>query len=119
LDWRGINPFDPPTCALLEIHPFEDGWRTLSGLAAQASSDMPGVIDDVPSPCIGICSLDPVTGWCKGCYRTIDEIAGWVRRSAAERRGIVDAADQRRRAIEAPVKGETSGQGAASGRRWR
>ena len=31
----------------------------------------------VPSPCISVCRIDPATGWCEGCYRTIDEIARW------------------------------------------
>ena len=32
---------------------------------------------DVPSPCINVCRMDDRTGWCEGCLRTIDEIAGW------------------------------------------
>ncbi len=31
----------------------------------------------IASPCIGICALDPVTQWCRGCARSRDEIAGW------------------------------------------
>src|SRR5262245_45156479 len=31
----------------------------------------------VPSPCIGICTMDEVLGWCRGCGRTDDEIAEW------------------------------------------
>jgi predicted Fe-S protein YdhL (DUF1289 family) len=31
----------------------------------------------VPSPCISLCTMDAVTGYCKGCYRTINEIATW------------------------------------------
>jgi uncharacterized protein len=31
----------------------------------------------VPSPCINICRMDPKTGWCEGCFRTLDEIAQW------------------------------------------
>ncbi|PRC93729.1 DUF1289 domain-containing protein [Solimicrobium silvestre] len=30
-----------------------------------------------PSPCTNICKIDAQTGWCEGCWRTIDEIAGW------------------------------------------
>ncbi|MGE3691180.1 MAG: DUF1289 domain-containing protein [Novosphingobium sp.] len=29
------------------------------------------------SPCISICRIDPATGWCLGCKRTLDEIADW------------------------------------------
>lgn len=31
----------------------------------------------VPSPCVSICELDEARGRCKGCYRTLQEIAGW------------------------------------------
>ena len=31
----------------------------------------------VPSPCISVCRIDPATGWCLGCARTLDEIAAW------------------------------------------
>lgn len=33
------------------------------------------------SPCVGVCKLDPVTGWCLGCARTGEEIALWRRQS--------------------------------------
>jgi prolyl-tRNA editing enzyme YbaK/EbsC (Cys-tRNA(Pro) deacylase)/predicted Fe-S protein YdhL (DUF1289 family) len=32
---------------------------------------------DVPSPCVSVCRMDGVTGWCEGCWRTLDEIAQW------------------------------------------
>ena len=31
----------------------------------------------VPSPCTSVCRMDPATGWCLGCWRTLDEIAAW------------------------------------------
>jgi uncharacterized protein len=31
----------------------------------------------VPSPCINVCRMNPQTGLCEGCFRTIDEIAQW------------------------------------------
>jgi predicted Fe-S protein YdhL (DUF1289 family) len=31
----------------------------------------------VPSPCINVCTLDEVRGLCRGCLRTLDEIARW------------------------------------------
>jgi len=36
-----------------------------------------GRVEDVPSPCINVCKMDSHTGWCEGCFRTIDEIACW------------------------------------------
>lgn len=37
------------------------------------------------SPCVTVCVVDPVTGFCIGCGRTIEEIAGWLGMSSAER----------------------------------
>lgn len=33
--------------------------------------------DTVASPCVGVCRMHPDTGWCEGCFRTLDEIAAW------------------------------------------
>lgn len=33
--------------------------------------------EEVQSPCIGVCSMDDATGYCLGCYRTLDEIKAW------------------------------------------
>ena len=48
------------------------------------------------SPCIGICVLDPKTGFCRGCFRTIDEIAGWVDFTAEQKRRVLAAVAERR-----------------------
>jgi predicted Fe-S protein YdhL (DUF1289 family) len=39
----------------------------------------------IKSPCVSICVMDPATGWCEGCYRTLAEIGGWARFSPEER----------------------------------
>ena len=31
----------------------------------------------VPSPCVNICVMDEATGWCTGCFRTMNEIVAW------------------------------------------
>ena len=31
----------------------------------------------VESPCINVCSMNNATGYCQGCYRTIEEIQSW------------------------------------------
>jgi uncharacterized protein len=41
------------------------------------------------SPCIAVCVLDPKSGYCRGCFRTIDEIAGWVTLAGDEKRRIL------------------------------
>ena len=43
----------------------------------------------IPSPCIGVCTLDPADRTCIGCLRTVDEIARWPEMSPAERVQIV------------------------------
>jgi predicted Fe-S protein YdhL (DUF1289 family) len=49
------------------------------------------------SPCIAVCVIDPVTGYCRGCFRTIDEIAGWVTFTDDAKRRILAALVARRR----------------------
>jgi predicted Fe-S protein YdhL (DUF1289 family) len=42
-------------------------------------------MDNAPSPCVKICSLDPQQGVCSGCGRTLAEISGWIRFGQDER----------------------------------
>jgi predicted Fe-S protein YdhL (DUF1289 family) len=58
--------------------------------------------DDVPSPCVSICEMSPRTGLCRGCFRTLDEIAAWSVLDAATKRAIVDALPARRATAERP-----------------
>jgi predicted Fe-S protein YdhL (DUF1289 family) len=45
--------------------------------------------DPVQSPCIRVCWVDPRTGLCAGCLRTLDEIARWGGMSPGERRSLL------------------------------
>jgi predicted Fe-S protein YdhL (DUF1289 family) len=47
------------------------------------------VENPIESPCIKICTLDTQAGLCRGCGRTLEEIASWVRMSGTERRRIM------------------------------
>lgn len=49
----------------------------------------------VPSPCINVCKMSAATGWCEGCLRTIDEIAGWSSFDDAAKRAVWDAIERR------------------------
>ncbi|MEZ5923471.1 MAG: DUF1289 domain-containing protein [Hyphomicrobiaceae bacterium] len=51
----------------------------------------------MPSPCIKVCSIDPVTHLCIGCARTLDEIALWSRLSEADQARILRLLPARRR----------------------
>lgn len=42
----------------------------------------------VRSPCICVCQMDPRTGLCEGCYRTLDEIAAWSGMTDAQKREV-------------------------------
>ena len=52
----------------------------------------------VPSPCVSICRIDAATGWCEGCFRTIDEIACWGLLDEAEKLGVWSELKRRRAA---------------------
>jgi uncharacterized protein len=56
----------------------------------------PNESPQVPSPCVSICVIDPPTGLCAGCFRTLDEIAGWIDLSVEERRTLLAALPERR-----------------------
>lgn len=43
---------------------------------------------DVPSPCVSICRMDPASGLCEGCCRTIEEIAAWSQLDAERKRAV-------------------------------
>jgi predicted Fe-S protein YdhL (DUF1289 family) len=43
----------------------------------------------ISTPCIRVCVLDPDSGLCLGCGRTIDEIARWAAMTEAERTRIM------------------------------
>lgn len=44
---------------------------------------------EVESPCIKVCVVDPASGFCLGCFRTIDEIAGWSAMTPEARRAVL------------------------------
>ena len=50
-----------------------------------------------PSPCIAVCRLDEATGYCEGCWRTIDEIRDWIIMLPDERHAVLARLAERRR----------------------
>lgn len=60
------------------------------------------------SPCIRVCILDPDTGLCEGCGRTLDEIGRWSRLTEEERLEIMRGLEERMRKAFAPAPQETS-----------
>ena len=60
--------------------------------------------DTVASPCNSVCIVDPVTGLCGGCFRTLEEISGWIDFSATEKRTVIAALDARRSNFGAAIE---------------
>lgn len=60
--------------------------------------------DQIESPCIKTCIIDPQARLCTGCLRSIDEITQWSRMSPAARRAVMDDLPAR-----APFLAETKG----------
>jgi uncharacterized protein len=44
-----------------------------------------------PSPCISVCQMDAATGWCRGCYRKVEEITRWGQGSEQEKLAVWQA----------------------------
>lgn len=75
---------------------------------------------DAPSPCIAVCILDPETELCRGCYRTLAEIGGWMTMSHAQRLEVLAAVAERRqryKAAEAEARRQAARQARRAGRR--
>ena len=56
-----------------------------------------GVHAVIESPCNRVCTLDPTSGLCLGCGRSIDEITRWTQMTDAERARVI--AELSRRAV--------------------
>lgn len=69
----------------------------------------PPVASPVPSPCTGVCRIEPRTGWCAGCWRSLDEIAGWSTADETTKRVIWARLAERRAQAGAP---QAEGRGA-------
>ena len=64
--------------------------------------------DEIESPCIKLCVIDPATRHCMGCHRTIDEIGAWSRLTPEDRRRVMDALPARAAAAKPVRKGGRS-----------
>jgi len=68
----------------------------------------------IESPCILVCSINEESGYCLGCGRTRDEIAGWLSMTPGERRAVMDGlparlADLERTTLAEPFRAMPSG----------
>ena len=74
---------------------------TIKPIAARASLlSAAGYFDqnsdeDVPSPCISVCSMSDDRSHCIGCFRTVPEIKAWSQADRAQRLAIWSQLSQR------------------------
>jgi predicted Fe-S protein YdhL (DUF1289 family) len=57
----------------------------------------------IATPCIQVCTVDGQSGLCLGCFRTLQEIAGWARFTDDERAALMAELPSRRNRV-APEK---------------
>lgn len=55
------------------------------------------------SPCINVCVIDPFTGLCEGCGRTLDEVVQWGMMSEAQRIAIMAQLADRKALLNRPA----------------
>jgi predicted Fe-S protein YdhL (DUF1289 family) len=54
----------------------------------------------IESPCIRECVIEQATGYCRGCYRTLDEISYWMRYTPDERQRVMQSLSRRRAVVD-------------------
>ena len=64
--------------------------RAAAAAIAERAAEVAALPADatVPSPCVNICRIEPDSGLCAGCRRTLDEIAAWSRLDDARKRVV-------------------------------
>lgn len=54
----------------------------------------------IKSPCTSVCRIDPASGYCEGCFRSIPEITDWSRADDARKREILAEVARRKAASQ-------------------
>ena len=57
-------------------------------------------MSEAASPCTSVCKMNPTSGWCEGCLRTIDEIIAWGALDEAGKRHVLALLPARREQLE-------------------
>ncbi|MCF2904194.1 DUF1289 domain-containing protein [Octadecabacter sp. CECT 8868] len=55
--------------------------------------------DEIESPCIKICVVEPTSRLCTGCLRSIEEIGAWSSLSGDARKAVMDDLPNRTKLI--------------------
>lgn len=66
----------------------EPSTPTLSRPFVALATAVPKPGQTVPSPCVNVCRMSPVSGLCEGCWRNLDELRQWSRSSDDEKRAV-------------------------------
>lgn len=56
-------------------------------------------MSDVISPCIGVCRIDEPSGYCSGCFRSVDEIREWTALNDTQRQQLIQLLPLREGAV--------------------
>jgi predicted Fe-S protein YdhL (DUF1289 family) len=67
------------------------------------------------TPCVAVCTIDPESGFCLGCYRTMKEIARWQKLTESERKSMQTILDRRRADDLAALAAKRKARDAAGG----
>jgi len=57
-------------------------WLAQQAVCAQATAQ------NLPSPCISVCTMNLSDGLCRGCLRTLEEIAAWSTLNDEDKRTV-------------------------------
>lgn len=64
-------------------------------------------MNELASPCIDVCRMNAETGFCDGCFRTIDEIASWSAYDDDAKRDVLARVESRRQGARVVTLGES------------
>lgn len=65
--------------------------------------------NEVESPCVKICVIHPESRLCVGCYRSIEEIAGWSTMAPEVRRAVMADLPSRAELVKPKRRGGRAG----------
>ena len=54
----------------------------------------------ISSPCVGVCTMNELTGLCYGCLRTIEEIQEWWNLTPTEQLTVMENIEQRNKMLD-------------------
>ena len=57
--------------------------------------DRPDIIPE--SPCIKICTISSLTGFCEGCFRSLREVRDWEENTNSEKELILENCKKRKK----------------------